>query len=274
MTRSAAAPDPRPPGGVALALRPLGYLMVSLVWSAIGALVLALGYGMLPLLALSSVVWDVPIETWELLAAASTLERYVAMPLFVVVGGVVFGSGALGALSFAAFSLIALSWTAFIRSLRPSFRGDALTYTMWADRGSTFGFTATSVALSLIPTYESRFTRWVMRFYVYGWQPGLRMLLGMVPAGSALILLVGVGVDSSAPAAVRWPLTVLAVALALWSVIMVRRDWRARFGPSERRGTTSGTPVTKLSPEERSERLEELRSRRERRAAAARRRDE
>jgi hypothetical protein len=201
----------------------------------------------------------------------------VGFPLLLLLLGLIFGA-ALGVLFWATFPLAALSWLAFFRSLNPRFRGDALTFTTYGARGSAFGPpTAGGVALSLIPVHETGFTRWLMRIYMYGWQPTAVGIIGMVPAGVALVLMVCPVLDPSAPVAVRIVAAAAVAGLVTWSAVWVRRDWRSTFFPTEEemsrrrpraddgriRDERTGKPLDELTRQQRLERVKRLRAERE-----------
>lgn len=239
VTRSAEAPEVRRPSPTALVLRPVGYLLMTVLWMAIAVFPFVLGYGLIPSAYVMShlfAAWE-PAEAqhlywWEELLGMDPEHRASTIPTMVLMMGPVLGLGFLGMIAFALYPMILLYGLAFLRSLNLRYRGDRLTYTTYAARGSTFGpVTTTGVALSAIPTYETRFTRLVMRFYWYGWQPSGRMIVGMMPAGMGLLLGV-LAVDLLTPAPLRVASAVGAVALAAVSVVIVRRDWRRRYDPT------------------------------------------
>ncbi|WP_159793581.1 hypothetical protein [Puerhibacterium puerhi] len=205
-TRSPDAPEARRPTPTALVLRPVGYLLMTVLWMAIAVFPFVLGYGLVPSAYVMShlfAAWE-PVEAqhlywWEELLGMDPEHRTTSIVGMVVMMGPLLGLGFLGMIAFAIYPMILLYGLAFFRSLNPRYSGDRLTYTTYAAPGSTFGPPTTSVALSAIPTYETRFTRLVMRFYWYRWQPSGRMILGMMPAGMGLLLGV-LAVDLLTPA--------------------------------------------------------------------------
>jgi hypothetical protein len=278
LTRSAAAPEAKAPSPTALVLRPVGYLSTAVVWTAISVIPFVLGYGLIPLGYLLSLVEpDSPVHWWEYMFEVDPDHRtgfVLGMVLFV---GPILGFGVLGLLSFAVYPLVVLSWLAFFRSLNPRYRGDRLTFTSHEPPGTTFGPpTMSDVALSLIPTHETRFTRWVMRFYMYGWKPSGRMILGMMPAGAGLMLGV-LAADVLTPAPLQLGYGAAAVALVTVSALVVRRDWKRRYFPTaddlarqkaraddgKTKDERTGRPVDELTPQERLERIRRLRAERE-----------
>lgn len=270
LNRSEIAPDVRPRGPVALALRPFGYALVGAVWTVLGLGVLGLGPGILLFLGWADLAGSEGItwmEPWSRITGSvgETAAFVLAIPLLALI----WGPAVLWMLPCASIPLALLSLTYVGRSLRPRFAGDALSFTTHGARGSTTGVTATSVALSLQPVHRSRWTDLLMRFYVEGWEVSLRSLVGMFPAGFAYLLLVlAAGVD--VPVAVRVVCAVLAVGLAAWSAVLIRRHWLARFHGRELGAAgraQAGRRVTDLPAAERTRRLAELKKRRAARQA-------
>lgn len=242
MTGTSAHPDPRtardatPPGTAVLLLRPLGYLATGLVWTTIGLLVVGLYlavavYGLL----------EPPEEQepWAELAASpgAVLGRLaVVAPVFVLLAGPVAWY-----LSCATWPLAALSFVHAARALRPSYRGDRLSFTSRAAPGTTLGPPLPGpVAISLQPVRRSRLTDTLVRFAACGWDPDLRELWPAVPGGVAWVL-ASAGASTAMPGPVRLALLAASVPLAVWSVVLLRRRWvwrfhreRARAGRRER----------------------------------------
>ncbi|MCK0116518.1 hypothetical protein MWU57_05700 [Isoptericola sp. S6320L] len=243
------------------ALRPLGYLLVGLVWTALSVLVLALGPGILVFVALDGTMevgglWgDLTAQPGEMTAFA------LSVPLLVAI----WGPGVLWYLPCATWPLAALSFVYVGRSLRPRHAAEPLSRTQRVGRGNALGLpTASGVALSLQPVHPSRTTRSLMRWYASGWLPDGHMFVATLPAGGAWLLTL-VGLASDVPVPARTALLVSAACLAVWSVVLGRRAWRRRFygvGP----GDGPDVAPTSLSPEERRARIAELRARRDARA--------
>jgi hypothetical protein len=262
---------PRPRRPLTLVLRPFGYALVGVVWTALSAIILALGPGALAGAVYLSfvptpwggVTWSGFVEgrgVWEILGLV-----FLALPMVALV----WGGAVLWALPCASVPLALLSFTFVARALRPGLAGDALSFTTYAARGSTLGpYTVSNVALSLQPVHRSRWTDLLMRFYAAGWQPSGRDTVVMLPAGFGWwFLMFSTGVDVWVW--LRWVFLVAGVALSLWSVWLLRRSWVARFERMER-ARASSRPVTALSKQERAERLAAVRERRAKRLAAVR----
>ncbi|MFV2145627.1 hypothetical protein [Isoptericola sp. G70] len=254
---------PPVPGRAARALRPMGYLVVGLVWTVLSLVVLGLGPGILVYVAM-----DGTMElggVWEGIATdpSEGVAFALAIPLLVVL----WGPGVLWYLPAVSWPLAALSFVYVGRSLRPGHAGEPLSRTQRVGRGRTIGLpTVGGVALSLQPVRESRLTRLLMRFYVSGWLPDGRMFLAMLPAGLGWFLAL-VGLARDVPSVASVVLLLAAAGLALWSVVLGRRAWVRRFtgGPEP---TTEG--VATMSPNQRKARLAELTARRQERRRSSR----
>ncbi|GED09299.1 hypothetical protein [Cellulosimicrobium cellulans] len=230
MSGPAPAPDPRtsrdatPPGTAALLLRPVGYLAIGLVWTTIGLFVVGLS------VALAAYgLFEPPAdqEPWaELVASPGAVLGRLAViaPIAVVLAGPVAWY-----LSCAIWPLAALSFVYAGRALRPSYRGDRLSFTSHVAAGTTVGPPVPGpVAMSLQPQRRSRLTDTLVRFSACGWNPDLREFWPAVPAGIAWAL-ASVGASTALPPGWRVGLVVAAVPFALWSVVALRRAWTWRF---------------------------------------------
>lgn len=253
------------PATAARVLRPLGYLLVGLVWTAISLVVLGLGPGILAYVAVDGTmelggIWDgITADPSEAVAFL------LALPLLVVL----WGPGVHWYLPMASWPLAILSFVYVGRSLRPGYADEPLSRTQRVGRGRTIGLpTVGGVALSLQPVRETRLTRLLMRCYVSGWFPDGRMFLGMLPAGLGWLLAL-VGLARDVPPLVSAVLLAAAAGFALWSVVLGRRAWRHRFsgvpGPASARGA-----VAALSRSERKARLAAVTARRQARLRGSR----
>lgn len=219
-----AAHDATPPRTAALLLRPVGYLAIGLVWTAIGLFVVGLylavaAYGL----------FEPPAdqEPWAELVASpgAVLGRLAVLaPIVVVLAGPVTWY-----LSCAIWPLAALSFVYAGRALRPSYRGDRLSFTSHVAPGTTLGPPVPGpVAMSLQPQRRSRLTDTLVRFYACGWNLDFREFWPAVPAGIAWAL-ASTGASTALPPGWRVGLVVAAVPFALWSVVALRRAWTWRF---------------------------------------------
>ncbi|SMF14682.1 hypothetical protein SAMN02744115_01636 [Cellulosimicrobium cellulans J1] len=223
-------PDPRtthdatPPGPVALRLRPLGYLAVALGLTAVG---IALA-GLYLSVAVRGLVE--PPETqvpWAEVVAdpGAALGRLAVLaPVLVVLAGPVAWY-----VSCAVWPLAALAFVHAGRALRPSSRGDRVSFTSRVVAGATLGTAVPGrVPLVLQPQRRSRLTDTLVRFAVCGWRPDRREAGAAVPAGVAWVL-ASAGASTALPSGWRTGLVLTAVPFALWSVVALRRRWAWRF---------------------------------------------
>ncbi|WP_454851547.1 hypothetical protein [Promicromonospora soli] len=110
------------PGSASLALRPLGYLLIGLVWLALWAAVVALAWG-IPVWGLIDGTLTVAEFTEP---ATSSVGGFLALvllvaPIMVIIGGPVL----LWWLPNCTWPLAALSFLYVIRSLNPAYRGES-----------------------------------------------------------------------------------------------------------------------------------------------------
>lgn len=230
MTDETVTPDPRtardatPPGRSVLLLRPVGYLAVGLVGTAVGLALLGLylapaAYGLLAPPA--------DQEPWAELVASpgAVLGRLaVVAPVAVVLAGPVAWF-----LACAVWPLAALASVHAGRALRPSSQGDRLSFTSRVAPGTTLGPPVPGpLPVPLQPQRRSRLTDTLVRFAVCGWHPDRREAGAAVPAGVAWVL-ASAGASTALPPAWRVVLVVAAVPFALWSVVALRRRWVWRF---------------------------------------------
>ncbi|AEG45263.1 hypothetical protein [Isoptericola variabilis] len=244
------------PGPARLALRPLGYLLVGLVWTAIFVVAVLLWVGTLVYVAV-----DDSVDVGAMLdRVASDPAEAVGFALALPLLAAVMGAGAMFLLPTASFPLAALSFVYAMRALRPSYAGERLSFTVQAGAGQTIGLpTLHSVALSLLPVRRSRVTDALVRVYAAGWTPTARSVLAAVPAGVGWLLAVA-AVSEGLPGPARVACGVLAVVLVVVSAVLVVRAVRARSAAD---AGGDGRPVTALDPDERRARLRELRRRRD-----------
>lgn len=253
--RSEAAPERPRPGMVSLVLRPFGYLLIGLVWSAIYLVIWCMGPGIAALIALTNVVpelrdLDVWSQMWVRLVSSPgelVVGILVLYPLLAVIWTLV-----LWTLPCCSLPLALLSFTYVKRSLQPRFAGEKLSFTSSASQGTTVGVTATDVALSLQPVHRSRWTDMLMRFYMEGWQPSFSSMLATLPGALGyLLVLFAVGSDTVDWA--RWVLGVPAGVLIVLSVVWLRRYWVRLYylGPLEaQEAANDRRPLSELNPAE------------------------
>ncbi|MFD2793396.1 hypothetical protein ACFS27_07520 [Promicromonospora vindobonensis] len=266
--------DQTPPGPASIALRPVGYLLVGLVWLTIWLFAVGILVGSVLYLA-----YDDP-ESFLAVDGRSPLAQGTVLVVMGLLVGLVVGPGGWHVLT-ASWPLAVLSFTYAVRSLRPSYARERLSFTGYAVRGSTFGPpTVGDVAMSLQPVRPSRFTDALMRFYLAGWTVSVRMLLAMVPAGLAWPLAI-VAVTPVASERAHLVAGVLAVVLLLVSLVLGVRAFRlgdfdagraAGAGAHGRAGQPDGADrtgpdagVTSASPEQLARRRELVKKQRAKR---------
>lgn len=247
--------DETPRGPAALALRPIGYLLVGLVWLMIWLIGIGLLVGSVFFLA-----YDDP-ESLLTGGGRSPVAQTFVLVLMAAIAALAIGPGGWHVLT-ASWPLALLSFTYVVRSLRPSYAGEKLSYTAHAARGSTFGPpTVGDVAMSLQPVRTSRFTDAMMRFYVAGWTVDGRMLLAMLPAGFAWSTAIA-AIIPGASDAVHVTAAVLTVLLLGTSLVLGVRAFRAGPRSSE---ASEDVSVTSESPKALARRKKRARRQRARR---------
>jgi hypothetical protein len=243
--------DVRPPGTARLLLRPLGYLAIGCVWLAIGLFLLGAYAG----LGVAQVLWGADVgPIWEI---DGEPMAWGAAALVVVLLAPIAGPAA-WYLGCASWPLAALSSVYVLRAVRPSYRGEELSFTSYAAPGTTLGPpTATNVSLSLQPVRRSGVTDVLMRFYVCGWQPDVRDVAATLPAGFGWAAATVAASPFLAPG-VRALLVAVALVLYGATAVLLRRRWVWRFHrerprPGRRERTVaqfdgSGGPVLRDGP--------------------------
>jgi Na+-transporting methylmalonyl-CoA/oxaloacetate decarboxylase gamma subunit len=234
----AAASGDRRPSTVALALRPLGYLLLALLWTILWSITV-----LIPLGALAYLAFDDPqavVATTH--ARLSSPGDAIGMALvFLPLVALVMGPAAIFHLPTMTWPLAVLNLVHAVRALRPSYARERLSFTTWQSRDESLGPPGFGpVALSFQPVRQSRFTLAVMRFYAAGWSLDGRMFRAMLPVGAAWAFAIVVVVPGFAPAE-KLVCLVLTVALILASVVLGVRAFRARFWPREGRTRADGS---------------------------------
>lgn len=211
------------PGRTAVLLRPVGYLLVALVWTALSMVSVALSASLT--LGLAASGWhpqdlfqdvNIVVFLFELAIIALIWAALVGMVLII--------------LPLASVPLAMLSWTYVVRALRPSFAHEKLSRTSQS-RNSIGPATVTgTVAMSLQPVRPSRWTDFWMRLYSVGWSPNGRIWLAGLPWGVATFVM---------PGWVLWPVN--PVAFAIWTLLTLGAlAWSARFVRQAIRPTRRG----------------------------------
>ncbi|QNE37067.1 hypothetical protein [Leifsonia shinshuensis] len=212
-----------PPSGAERAWRPLGYLLVAVVWTVLAAVVLALPAALTVGLATSN-----PDFTTRGFFAGSDVAVLVLFLAFAVIVLVPLLGYAFVALALGTVPLAVLSWTYVVRSLSPGYAGERLSSTGWS-RNAIGPVTVAPTAMSLLPVRVTPWAEFWVRLMFLGWKPSRAVLLAGLPYGLASFLLAGWLLWPVGPvAAVVW--TVVTAALVAAAVVLVVRAYRAAAG--------------------------------------------
>jgi hypothetical protein len=216
------------PSTAALVLRPFGYLGMTIVWTVIWLIALAIPTGTLVYLAVD----DPEAVVGNLSQRFANPVEAIAMVVFLVpLLALIMGPGAIFHLPFMCWPVAVLCLTYTMRSLRPSYASEKLSFTTYQAKGESLGPpTVGDLALSMQPVRSTGFTDAVMRFYIAGWSLDGSMFKAMLPVGAAWSFLVPVVVPGFDPT-LRTVCLVVAVVLTLVSVVLGVRAFRGRFFP-------------------------------------------
>ncbi|MCB7136005.1 hypothetical protein [Cellulosimicrobium marinum] len=204
-----------------LVLRPFGYLLVGLVWTAAALALLAL-YLLPPVAAV--VAQDRPLGDQVLADPDPAVGWVVLSPVAMVLAGPVFWY-----LSCATWPLAALSFVHLGRSLRPRYRDEPLSFTSAAAHGTTVGPPPNGVPVPLQPEHATPRTTTLVRFAACGWQPLLRELAPALPAGLGWVLVCVAALPLLPVPALRVAVAVAGLTAYAWSAVLLRRRWVWRF---------------------------------------------
>jgi hypothetical protein len=236
LTRPAYLTAPSEPVKATLALRPFGYLLMTLVWSCVlllvvFALIIALPFWLSDGLGAGG------------LGAAPGFHRsdswlaFIAIPVFVV--------PLLGCITvFAICASLGLALgtaTLFVRSLLPSYRHERLSTTIRSTGGEAVGPVSTAftgVGLSLLPVRLTRWSKLVLILQFNGWIINGNLMTVGLAWGCCYVFSVGWMLWPASGAAV-WVCAAFSLLLAGW---LVRELWRRRAAyadvmPAQLRGT-------------------------------------
>ena len=219
-----------PPSGAERALRPLGYLLVAVVWTVLAAVVLSLPFALTIGLATSN-----PDFTTAGFFAGSDVLVLVLFLAFAVIVLVPLLGYAFVALALGTVPLAVLAWTYVVRGLSPGYAGERLSSTGWS-RNAIGPITVAPTAMSLLPVRLTPWTEFWTRLMFLGWRPSRAVLLAGIPYGLASFLLAGWLLWPVGPvAAVVW--TVLTLALVALAVLLVVRAFRSATAGAAKRGS-------------------------------------
>jgi hypothetical protein len=209
-----------PPSAAERVLRPFGYLLVAVVWTALGAVTL-----LLPA-ALPFGLWSTdPDRSAESLVADGALLPLLLFAVFAVVVLVPLLGYAFLALPLASIPLAVLSWTYVVRSLSPAYAGERLSSTGWS-RNVIGPPTIGATALSLLPVRLTPWTRFWTELMLLGWRPSRALLVAGYPYGLASFAVAGWLYTPGVVGTVVWGVIVAALVVA--TVVLLVRAFRQR----------------------------------------------
>jgi hypothetical protein len=222
-----------PPSAGERALRPLGYLLVALVWTALGAVTLVLPAA-LPFGLWSS---DPAFSSQEFVTGGDTAVTVLFLVFAAIVLVPLLGY-AFVALPLGTVSLAILSWTYVARSLQPAYAGERLSSTGWS-RDVIGPVTVGKTALSLLPVRLTPWTRFWTEVMFLGWRPGRGVFVAGIPYGLASFLVAGwLFWPVGAVGTVVW--SIVTAALVIATAVLVVREFRRRV--SARRSAPRAVP--------------------------------
>ena len=228
--RSPAQRYATPPSTAARALRPLGYLLIGLVWTVIGAVTLSL-----PALLTVGLASGDSFTTKDFVQNGDPVMLILAGVFALVVLVPLLGYAFI-ALPLASIPLAVLAFTYLVRSLRPAYASERLSATGWT-REAIGPITVYPTAMSLLPLRVTPWTRFWTQVMLLGWIPGKGLLWAAITYGIASFLVPGWLLWPVAPAAaVVWG--IVSAALVVATIVLVVRAARARFS-----GARRGVPV-------------------------------
>jgi hypothetical protein len=225
--RSRAQRYETPPSPAARALRPLGYLLIGLVWTVLGAVTLSL-----PALLTVGLATSDDFTTEHFVQSADPLVLILAGVFGLVVLVPLLGYAFI-ALPLASVPLAVLAFTYVVRSLRPSYAAERLSATGWT-REAIGPITVYPTAMSLLPLRVTPWARFWTQVMFLGWIPGKDLLRPAVLYGLVSFVV---------PAWLLWPVgpaptvvwSIVTLAMVVTTVVLVVRVARARFSGTRRR---------------------------------------
>lgn len=199
------------------AIRPLGYLGVTILWLVIFAITVALAF----------VFWVVPpgpISANHGMTDQLSDPKNVVAGLFLLYVMLPFVWGFVHMLVLMALGPLLLAALAFWRSLQPGYASEKLTGSVL--RGDAVGISPGGVAISLLPLRHTAYSRWATKLNVRAWVLDGSWYLGFAWLGYVQFLLLSW---------LRWPihnplLIALIVLLCIGFVWLAVRRLRASWG--------------------------------------------
>lgn len=209
-----------PPSAVGRALRPVGYLLIAVVWTALGAITL-----LLPA-ALPFGLWSTnPDRSGQDLVAGGALLPVLLFAVFALVVLVPLLGYAFVALPLASIPLAVLSWTYVVRSLSPRYAGERLSSTGWS-RNVIGPPSIGETALSLLPVRLTPWTRFWTDLMLLGWRPSRALFVAGYPYGLATFAAAGWLYTPGPVGTAVWGVVVAALVVA--TVVLLVRAFRQR----------------------------------------------
>ncbi|QAY69962.1 hypothetical protein [Xylanimonas protaetiae] len=232
--------DGTTPSAVAVALRPVGYLLYAAFFWVCFAFVVGLHVFVFLLLAIEGTeAVDSGLPPWdELVHTVSTSQGPALAVLLTVVLVVLYapsaGTLALFHVPLLAWSTALLATTAFVRSLDPAYRAEKLTGTSWARPSDTLMFhvpgpDGRGLAMSCLPVRRTAFTCRVVKAYHAGWFVQGGTFVATLPLGVAHLAGV-VFVYPGVPTGLRVVVALVGLACLALSVVLLTRALRRRYG--------------------------------------------
>jgi len=209
-----------PPSAVERVLRPFGYLLVAVVWTALGAVTL-----LLPA-ALPFGLWSTdPERSAQDLVAGGAVLPVLLFAVFALVVLVPLLGYAFVALPLASIPLAMLSWTYVARSLSPRYAGERLSSTGWS-RNVIGPPSIGETALSLLPVRLTPWTRFWTDLMLLGWRPSRALFVAGYPYGLASFAVAGWLYTPGAVGTAVW--AVVIAALVVTTIVLLVRAFRQR----------------------------------------------
>jgi len=260
-------PDSLVPSGLvtlrARALRPFGYLFLSLIWLALVG-VAAFVWVVLP----SALTSSGPLRLAPgITNLAKDPGETIAAIIALLIAAIPFGF-VLAFISIASVCLCLLSFVYFIRSLNPAFAGERLSTTLWTAEaigpvrlgGAAIGMVPVNqgffaryrpvmgkAAISLIPVRRSRLTSSLSTGMFFSLVPSWRLIFSSFPLGITYLLTVGwvLWPVRSPVIVIAW--VIVSVVLAALSALVIVRSIRAQVRGWDRQPTDRSVPGDRVN---------------------------
>lgn len=217
------------PSRVSRLLRPVGYLLIALVWTALTLVTIALSGALAA--GLGSSGWQPRQMFADVNPVVFSFELAFIAALWAAMVGFL-----LVLLPLATAPLALLGWTYVGRSLQPGYAREKLSQTRQSSSSIGPATVSGTVAMSLLPVRATPWTDWCLRLYSTGWSPSGSLWFASLPWGVATFLLPGWLLWPVGPVPfVAW--TVFTLLALAWTVVLTGRALphhrgRSRLGAS------------------------------------------